>query len=340
MGTLPDFLPGYQSVSDAQARKSFEERWGVGLPDNAGLTAMEMIEQAQAGKIKGMLIVGENPLASFPSPSTVKNALASLKFLAVCDLFLTETAKLATVVLPTASFAEKEGTFTNFEGRVQRVRKAIEPLRESLPDSEIIMRLAGKMGHPMQYISTKQIIEEIEELVPPYQSLAYGDFDTQDIDWADFESGRQSAKRLYKGLFPSGFGRFATVNYTPLADSRDGYPITLISGSVLYHLGSGTRSSRASRLKKFAPNSWIEISEPDAAQLGFNQGDSVSVVSPAGKVKTSVRITDTLPEGMVFMPISFPESPISLFDVVLDPKSKTPSLKRCAVRLERIVVNG
>jgi formate dehydrogenase alpha subunit len=342
MGSLPAFLPGYQGVDDAQARNNFEERWRVRLPTNAGLTALEMIEQAREGKVKGMLIVGENPVLSFPYPTLTMDALASLDFLVVADMFLTETAKLATVVLPAASFAEKEGTFTNFEGRVQQVRKAIEPLGDSLSDLEIILQLAGRMGHPMPYSSPQQVMDEIEELVTLYQRLTYTDFGKEDLDWADIESGRSGTRRLYKGLFPSGFGRFSPVECTPPTNvSGDGYPLTLLSGSILYHFGSGTRSLRASRLKKFSPHAWVEISETDAKHLGFNDGDVVKVVSPVGEVTTSVRVTETLPSGMLFMPISFPESPVNeLFGIALDPRAKTPSLKACAVRLERTSADG
>jgi len=342
MGSLPDFLPGYQGIDDAQARKNFEERWGVCLPTNAGLTALEMIEQAEVGGIKGMLIVGENPVSSFPHSSLVRNALASLEFLVVSDMFLSETAKLATVVLPAASFAEKEGTFTNFEGRVQRVRKAIEPLGDSLPDWEIILQLAERMGHPMSYSSPQQVMDEIEQLVPLYQRLAYGDVEKEELDLADLESDRLEARRLYTGPFPSGFARFSPVEYTPPTNvSGDGFQLILLSGSILHHFGSGSRSSRASRLQKFSPHAWVEISEADAKDLGFSDGDGVKVVSPVGEVTTTVKVTETLPSGMLFMPISFPESPVNeLFGIALDPRVKTPSLKACAVRLERTGTDG
>jgi len=337
MGSLPNFFPGYQSLDDAQAKKNFEEQWGVCLPTNSGLTALEMMEQAEAGKIKGMLIVGENPVSSFPHPSLVRNALTSLEFLVVADMFLSETAKLAAVILPAASFAEKEGTFTNFEGRVQRVRKAIEPLGDSLSDWEIILQLAERIGYPMPYSSPQQVMSEIKELVPFYQSLTYTDFETEDVDWADLESAHLGARRLYQGPFPGGFERFSLVEYiVPTNLSVDGYPLTLISGSIPHHFGSGTRSLRASRLKKFSPNAWVEISQADAEHLGFSDGDTVKVVSPVSEVTTTVRVTETLPSGMLFMPISFPESPVNeLFSIALDPRAKTPSLKRCAVRLER-----
>ena len=342
MGSLPNFLPGYQSMDDNQAKENFEKRWGVSLPTNTGLTAMEIIEQAKEGKVKGMLIVGENPVSSFPCRSLVRNALTSLDFLVVTDMFLTETAELAAMVLPTASFAEKEGTFTNFEGRAQRVRKAIEPLGDSLPDWEIILQLASKMGHPMPYSSPKQVRDEIEELVPLYQRLDYDDFEAEDLGWADLERSHLGERRLYKEPFPSGFGRFSPVDYAPPTNiSEDGYPLTLLSGSILYHFGSGSRSFRASRLKKFSPHTWVEISKADAKHLRFSDGDAVRVASPVGEVTTTIRITETLPSGMLFMPISFPESPVNeLFGIALDPRAKSPAFKRCAVRLERIGADG
>jgi len=338
MGSLPDFLPGYQSLDDAQARSGFEKRWESSLPTSAGLAAMEMMEQAEAGKLKGMLIVGENPTASFPRPSRVRKALDSLEFLVVADIFLTETARLADVVLPSASFAEKEGTFTNFEGRTQPVRKAIEPIGGCRPDWKIILQLSEKMGQPMPYSSLQDVINEIEELVPFYQHFAAADLEKEDVDWVGLESESVRTKRLYRGPFPSGFGRLSPAEYTPPTDiSGDGYPLTLLSGSVLHHFGSGTRSLRAWRLKEFSPHSWLEISRDDAKHLGLGDDEPVRVASSVGELTTTVRVNDSLPAGLLFMPISFPESPVNeLFDIKLDPRSKAPSLKSCAVRLERI----
>jgi len=342
MGSLPDFLPGYKSLDDEQAKSDFEKRWGSSLPSHAGLSAVEMIEQAETGKLKGMLIVGENPTSSFPRPSLVRKVLASLEFLVVADMFLTETARLADVVLPSASFAEKEGTFTNFEGRTQPVRKAIEPIGECLPDWRIILQLSEKMGQPMPYSSPQEVMNEIEELVPFYQRPASADLEKEDVDWAELESDSVRTKRLYKGPFPSGFGRLSPAEYTPPTDlSGNGYPLTLLSGSILHHFGSGTRSLRASRLKEFSPHSWIEISQGDAKRLRVGDSDPVKVVSSVGELTTVVKVTGSLPSGLLFMPISFPESPINeLFDIKVDPRSKAPFLKSCAVRLERISHNG
>jgi len=342
MGTLPNFLPGYQSIGDAEARKALGERWGCQLPENGGLAATEMMEQARKGKVKGMFIMGENPAASFPQPGLVGEALASLSFLVVTDMFLTESARYASVVLPAASFAEKEGTVTNFEGRVQRLRQAIESVGDSLPDGEIIIRLAAKLGSPMPYASQQDIKEEIEEMVPFYRHTSYVDIETGGLELTDIESNLPGTRRLHKGLFPSGFGRFSPVAYSPPQNvASDGYPMTLITGSVLHQFGSGTRSSRAPRLQKFSPEAYVEISEPDAKDLKINNGDKVEIVSANGRLSRTARVGDSLPKGLLFAPISFPGSNVyELFDTVLDPQTRAPALKSCAVRLERTTDNG
>jgi len=218
------------------------------------------------------------------------------------------------------------------------VRKAIEPIGQSLPDWKIILRLSKEMGQPMPYSSLQEVMNEIEELVPFYEHLTSADLEKEDVDWAGLESESVRTRRLYKGPFPSGFGRLSPAEYTPPTDiSGNGYPLTLLSGSILYHFGSGTRSLRSSRLKEFSPSSWIEISQDDAKHLGLGDGDPVKVVSPVGESTTMVRVTGSLPSGLLFMPISFPDSPVNeLFDIKLDPRSKAPFLKSCAVRLERI----
>ena len=289
-----------------------------------------------------MYIVGENPASSFPRPDLVTEALACLDFLVVQDMFLTETAKLATVVLPAASFAEKEGTYTNFEGRVQRACRAIEPPGDSLPDSEIILQLATTMGSPMPYSSLRQVMDEIDELVPLYQAMGYADLETNGVYQAGLGGSPLGMRRLHKGQFPSGFGRFSPVQYIPRAEvGGDGYPLTLLAGTTLHHSGTGSRSSRSSRLSKFSPQAYVEIGESDARQLGISHSDEVKVISPVGEVTTVARVTNTLPEGMLFMPVSFAESPVNaLFDIALDPRSKTPSVKACAVRLERTGRHG
>jgi len=274
MGALPNLLPGYQSVEDAESIKKFADRWGARLSADVGLTAVEMIEHANEGKVMSMYIVGENPVLSFPNSSHVK---------VVQDMFLTETAQLANVVLPAASFAEKEGTFTNFEGRVQRVRKVIEPLGDSLPDLEIVLRLANSMGCPMPYSSLQQVMDEIRELVPLYQDIGYGSTETKGERRDELDRDTFRTRRLYKGQFPSGFGRFSPVQYEPQVEiPRDGYDFTLLVGSILHHSGTGSKTSRSPRLSEFSPEAYVEIGPSDAEQIGIGQGDEVKVISPLG----------------------------------------------------------
>jgi formate dehydrogenase major subunit/formate dehydrogenase alpha subunit len=190
----------------------------------------------------------------------------------------------------------------------------------------------------MPYSSLEHIMDEIEELVPFYQGTGYTDSEMKGIYRAEFGNPPPGARRLYKGQFPSGFGRFSPVHYVPNRElAKDGYPLTLITGTSLYQFGSGSRTSRASRLNRFLPEAPVDISNIDASHLEINEGDRVKIVSPSGQISAKARITDTVTEGMLFMPIAFPESPVNaLFDIDLDPQSKTPSLKACSVRLERI----
>ncbi|MFO7996369.1 MAG: formate dehydrogenase subunit alpha [Dehalococcoidia bacterium] len=341
MGTLPKFLPGYQSVTDAQARGKFEQRWRASLPAESGLTALEIIEQARKGRIKGIYIVGENPILGFPNPRLITEVLASLDFLVVQDMFLTETAKLANVVLPAASFAEKTGTYTNFEGRVQKVQKAIAPLGKSLPDWEIILKLADTMGAPMPYSSPQQVMDEIIDCCQLsgyslYEGVDYVDSEAESLYQAE-STNYGGVGRVHGGQFPEGFARFCPVDHVPPPKAKKGYPFTLLTGTTLYHFGTGTRSSRSARLREFSPQAYVEIGEGDAQELGVTHGDTVIVISPVSKLTAVVRIVDGLPQKMLFMPISFPAAPVSeLFDIALNPETKAPSLKLCGVRIEKI----
>ena len=341
MGALPKFLPGYQNVVDAQARGKFEERWGASLPAQPGLTALEIMEQVKKGKIKGMYIVGENPVLSFPNSRLITEILTSLDFLIVQDMFLTETAKLANVVLPAASFAEKDGTFTNFEGRVQRVQKTIDPLGESLPDWEIILRLANEMGAPMPYSSPKQVMDEIVNTCQLaayslYVGDGYVESEAQSLYQAE-SSSHWGVGRMHGEQSPEGFACFCPIEYVPPSKAKKDYRFTLLTGTIFNHFGTGSRSSRSARLKKFFPEAFVEICESDARKLALTDGESVKVISAVGEVTTIVKITDTLREGMLFMPVSFPETRVNeLFDIVINPEAKSPSLKACSVKIEKM----
>lgn len=338
MGALPDFLPGYHSLSDEQARARFEECWNATLPTDAGLTALEVVDGIREGVIKGLYVVGENPALSFPQSGDMAGVLDSVDFLVVQDLFLTETARMANVVLPAASFAEKEGTFTNFEGRVSRVRKAVEPPGESLADWEIVLRLAARMEQPMPYTSPRQVMDEVERLVPLYEGINYSDLDAGSLHQAEMGANHMEARRVSGGQFLTGFARFTPVEYTPReAGAAPDYPFTLLTGTTPQHLGAGTRTSRSWRLQRNAPQAVLDIGPSDAQKLGIGSGDGVRVASPTAEVTAVARVSATLPEGTVFLPLSYPETPATaLFDTALDPESKTPSLKVCNVRIERV----
>jgi formate dehydrogenase alpha subunit len=337
MGALPGFLPGYKNVDNAQNRKKYEERWGIKLPESTGLTALEMMEAALAGNIKGLFIAGENVVRSFPQSSRVKQALSNLDFLVVSDMFMTETTRLATVVLPAAGFAEKEGTFTNFEGRVQRLHKAIEPYGESLSDGEIVRQLAASLEVPLPFTSHQDVMEEIKEMVPFYHNVGYSEADSLGLDLVDTDGGAPANRRLHNGLFPSGFGRFSHVEFTPPADvAHDKYPFTLLVGSVLFSFGSGTRSSHSKRLKKFCPEGSLSINDLDARGLGLRDGDKVKVISAQGELQAAMKVDAGLPRGLVFMPLSSSgHSVYELFDSTVYQQARAPALKSCAVRLER-----
>jgi formate dehydrogenase alpha subunit len=336
MGMLPTFLPGFHNVADGRARAEFEDIWRANLPDRPGLTAIEAVEQAKLGKIKCLYVVGEDPVLSFPGSRLVRDALASLEFLVVQDLFLTETAKLANVVLPAASFAEKDGSYTNFEGKMNRIRKAIKPVGDSRPDWEIILNIADKMNSPFSYSRIEDVMNEIEESVPGYEGYAGSPKFYQAID------STGGPGRLQRAQMVRGFARFSPVEYSaPFKFKSNGYPFVLLTGSSFPHIGTGTRSSRASRLKKFAPCGFLDVSPADAKELAIGNGDKVKVISRTGEVTAPVRISNNTPKGIMFIPSTFPELPVTeLFEINLDSQSKTPTLKACPVKIERMDTDG
>jgi formate dehydrogenase alpha subunit len=333
MGAMPDLLPGYCSADDREGRRRFEERWECGLPTGSGLTAIDAMTAAAAGQVRGMMIVGENPVGCFPDPDTVERGLRALDFLLVQDIFLTETAALATVVLPAASFAEKDGSFTNFEGRVQPVCQALPPYCGSRPDWQIILALAEAMGSPLPFEGLDDIEREIIDLVPFYEGAGAGG---DGGPGAGAYTEPWAKRRLHEWLFPSTFGRFLPVDYVAEEGVSDEYPLTLVTGSSLYQFGTGSRTSRSTRLSSFAPQPYVEISATDAGRLGIDDGEEVQIVSTMAAVGAVARVTDVQPVGVVFAPLASPDGRVNrLFPAIVDPQSKTPALGHVAVRLER-----
>ena len=337
LGALPNVYSGYQPVDDEATRIKFEEAWGVPLSGEPGLTVVEMTNAAYNDDLKGLYVMGENPLMSDPDLNHVREALDKLEFLVVQDIFLSETAQMADVVLPAASFAEKDGTFTNTARRIQRVREAIEPIGESRPDWEIICGIAERMGYRMVYGSPGDVMEEIASLTPIYGGIHYNRLDGEGLQWPCPDRDHQGTKFLHEGRFARRRGRFHAVEYKPPAENPDeDYPLLLTTGRQLQHFHSGTMTRRSGVLDTLVPECLVEINPVDASRLRVQDGDRVRVVSRRGEIISNVKVTGRTPEGSVFIPFHFSEAAANvLTNAALDPLSKIPELKVCAVRLEK-----
>lgn len=338
MGCIPDFYTGYQRVDIPGVRNKFEKAWGVNLSDKVGLTATEMIKEAVLGNIKAMYIMGENPALSDPDLNHTIKALKSLDFLIVQDIFLTETAAIADVVLPSACFAEKDGTFTNTERRVQRVRKAVDPPGESKDDANIIIELAKRFGYKMNYPIIEEVFREAGELWPALAGITYGRISKKGIQWPCPTLDHPGTPYLFKGGFPRGKAVFTIVNYKPSEELPDEeYPFYLTTGRQLFQYHTGTMTRKIHAINAISPDAYIEIHPEDASNIGVFDGDMVRVSSRRGHIDIRVYTTDRLLKGTVFIPFHFKEAAANILtNNALDPISKIPELKVCAVKIEAI----
>lgn len=336
MGGLPNVYPAYQQVANEEARKKFETAWQATLSPKPGLTLMEIMSAAGSGRIKALYIMGENPLLSDPDLHSVKEELKKLDLLIVQDIFLTETAQIADVVLPSASFAEKDGTFTNTERRVQRIRQAVAAPGEAKPDWEIIAEIATRMGYPMQYSSAQQIFEEITSVTPSYAGITYRRIDKEGLQWPCPTNDHRGTKFLHKDRFSRGRGLFHAVEFIPPAELPDAdFPLILSTGRVLYHYHTGTMTRRAQGPSERCPESLVEINPFDADKIGIRDGQMVKVTSRRGTIQARAQITERSSRGVIFMNFHFAEAAVNLLtNPVLDPTGKIPELKVCAVKLE------
>ena len=336
MGCLPNVLPAYQPVGNDEARAKFEKAWGVTLPATPGLTIMEMMNAAHKGDLKALYIMGENPMLSDPDLTHVEEALRHLDLLIVQDIFLSETAAQADVVLPSASFAEKDGTFTNTERRVQRIRKAVEAPGEAKADWEIIAALSNRMGYAMPYTSAEMIMEEISRLTPSYAGITYGRIEKEGLQWPCPNADHPGTRYLHKDRFTRGRGLFHAIEFIPPAELPDQtYPLILSTGRVLYQYHTGTMTRRSQGTTERYPENLLEIHPNDAAKYGIEEGSFVKVASRRGNVRIKAAISKRSPEGTVFMSFHFRESAANLLtNPALDPVGKIPEYKVCAVRIE------
>jgi formate dehydrogenase alpha subunit len=337
MGALPDYLPGYGKVTDEATRKRYEESWSVELPPEVGLTVVEMMN-ACGGGVRAMFVMGENPLISDPDLNHVREQLGKLDFLVVSELFLSETAEMADVVLPIASFAEKDGTFTATDRRVQRVNKAIEPLGDSRPDWQVLSQIADLLGYPMEYDSPGEIMDEIACLAPIYGGISHRRLEEEDLRWPCTAPDHPGTRILHQGKFSRGLGRFQSVEYRPPAEEPDkSYPYILTTGRLLFHWHTGTMTRRSGTLTDQVNEAFVEISVKDAADIGVDDGDIVRVKSRRGEITLKVDVTDRIKDGVVFIPFHFSEAAANvLTNPALDPLAKIPEFKACAVQVERV----
>ncbi len=334
-------LPGYHDIKSPEHRAKFEKAWGVPMPEDEYLTLVEMEEAACEGRIKAMYIMGENPMGSSPDINEVERGLKKLEFLVVQDLFLSETAELADVVLPAASFAEKDGTFTNTERRVQLIRKAVEPPGEARPDWEIICDVSTAMGYPMSYSDTAEIMEELAALVPAYAGIRHERLGGSGLQWPCLDTEHPGTRYLYEDGFPTPSGKafFHIVNQDDAGEDTedDLYPLNLNSGRLLEHYHTGTMSRRSRGLDHMRPEGEVEVHPEDARRYGLEDGCMGRIVTKHGAVEVKIFVTDQSPEGVIFYPFHFGEAPANrLTGGALDRASHTPAYKRTAARIERV----
>ncbi len=335
MGGLPGDLTGYQKVADDAARAKFEEAWGVTLPSQPGLTLMEMMDAALAGGIKALYVVGENPMLSDPDLNHVAQALQAVGLLVVQDIFMTETAAMADVVLPAASFAEKDGTFSNTERRVQRVRKAVEAPGNAREDSRIIADLSAKMGYTMPATRPEDIMAEIAALTPSYAGITYDRLEKESLQWPVPDVEHPGTPILHSAKFTRGTGLFHAIEYRPPAEEADAdYPFVLTTGRLLTHYHTGTMTRRVEALEELAPRNFAEINTADAAQLGIADGDVIALQTRRGAIRVEAKVTSLILPGVVFIPFHYAESAANVLTCAeLDPVAKIPEYKVCAVKV-------
>jgi formate dehydrogenase major subunit len=340
MGALPNVYPGYQRVDDHEAKRKFESAWGISLSDSPGLTHTEIFDAVYEGKIKALYVVGENPILTEANANHVKEALSRAKFLVVQDIFLSETAMLADVILPAASFAEKDGTFTNTERRVQRIREVLEPIGGAEPDWWITCQIARRLGgEGFGFSHPTEVMEEIASLTPSYKGIFYGRLENGGLQWPCVSEEHPGTPILHAERFPTntGKGKFMPLEYRPPAEEPDSeYPLLLTTDRSLYHF-HGTMTRRVNGLNLLDGQEMIKINPRDASSFGIADGEMVQVFSRRGKVKTKAKVTDVCLPGVVSMTFHFSECPTNvLTSPARDPVAKTPETKVCAVRIEKL----
>jgi len=344
-GAMPWHYPGYQRVDDEEASRKFETAWNIepgALSRQPGLTTTEIISAVGPGGVRSLYIMGENPMMSEPNLNHTRRKIEQLEFLAVQDLFINESGAYADVLLPAASWAEKEGTFTNTDRRVQRVRRALEPRGQSRPDWEIVCRLAERIEKRLGcarsafwgYQEPSEVLEEMGRLVPEYAGVKYGRIENQGLQTPVWDENHPGTPYLFAESFPRGKGKFHPLDYVPAVEMPDEeYPFILTTGRVLEHWHGGTLT-RHSKLDNLYPEARVEINPADAARLKIEDEQAVRVSSRRGSIVLRAWVTPRTTVGVVFIPMHFAEAAANLLTIdALDPRAKIPEYKACAVRI-------
>lgn len=338
MGCMPYDFPGYQKVNNPEVIDKFEKAWHVPLNRNTGLTSTKVLPAATAGNVKGLYIFGEDPTVTDPDTGHVRQALESLDFLVVQELFMTETAAYADVVLPGISYAEKDGTFTNTERRVQRVRKAVEPRGQAREDYEIFCEVMTRMGYPCAYESAKEIMKEISAVTPSFGGINYERLEKESLQWPCRSLTDPGTPIMHVGSFARGKGLFKAIPYKQAQELPDEeYPYLMSTGRMLYHYNTRAMTGRTEGINQIANHSYIEINAVDAQALGIQEGDKVEVHSRRGKIETYAAVGNRVFPQEVFMTFHFPDGNVNeITNAVFDDIATIPEYKVCAVAIKPV----
>lgn len=339
MGALPTDYPGYQKVDNDEVREKFEKAWGVPLNPKPGLKATEVFPAAIRGDIKGLYICGEDPIVTDPDTEHIKKALTSLDFFVIQELFMTKTAEYADVILPGTSYAEKEGTFTNTERRVQRIRTAVKLDGDMRLDTDIITDLMNAMGYPQPRLTASQIMDEIASVTPSFAGISFERLDNgETLQWPCKDKTSAGTPIMHVGHPARGKALLFPAEFKPSNELPDDeYPFILTTGRILYQYNAAAMTSRSAGLMEIAGEGFIEVNFKDAERLGISNGEKIEVSSRRGKITATARVGRKVSQGETWMPFHFPDSPVNeLTNAALDEYARIPEYKVCAVNISRI----
>ena len=344
MGASPNQFPGYQNLAAPGVIEKFEKAWNTELNHEIGTKATDCFPKMITGEIRGLFIFGEDPVRTDPNTAHVIKALQSVDFLVVDDLFMTETAKLADVILPGRSYAEKEGTFSNTERRVQRVRKAVEIAGETRPDTWIFTEIMNRMGYPQPHLTPAEIMDEIASVTPSFGGISHARLDSPEVggrglQWPCPSKDHPGTPIMHVGKFARGLGYFRPAEYTPSMELPDEeYPLIMMTGRILYHYNACAMTDKTEGINEIAGGSFIELNAADAKALNISDGDMVEIASRRGKITSQARVSEKTRPGECWMPFHYIEGGANWLTIdALDSISSTPEYKVCAVRVGKAV---